>query len=97
MTGKVSQLCKGILLTQLNQEPLLQNDINIQTIHFLLGDSTLSQGSYETDLEHIPLQEGVRSAMKPLLSFSPIPIHIKILGTFAECKAGELGVATFGP
>lgn len=97
MTGKVSQLCKGILLTQLNQEPLLQNDINIQTTHSLLRDSTLSQGRYEADSEHISLQEGVRSAMKPFLSFSLIPIDAKMLGTFAECKARELGGATFGP
>lgn len=96
MTGKVSQLCRGILLTQVNQEPLLQNVINIQTVHSLLRDSTSSQGSYGADLEHISLQEGVRSAMKPFLLFSPIPIHAQILGTFVECKAGELGVATFG-
>lgn len=60
----------------------------------LFWDSTLSQGSYGADLEHISSQEGVRSAIKPFFSFSPTPIHAEILGTFAGCKAGELGVAT---
>lgn len=42
MTRKVSHLYKGILLTQLNQEPLLPNDINIQTMHSLLRQHIIS-------------------------------------------------------
>lgn len=93
MTDKVSQLCKGIFLTQLNQEPLLQNDINIQIRHSLLRDSTLSQGSHKAELEHICLQRGLRSATKPFLSFFLIPMHAKMFSTSTEYKARELGVA----
>lgn len=73
MTKKVSQLCKGIVLTQLNQEPSLQNDVNIQNRHSLVRDSTLSQGSYKAELEPNYLQEGSQKRYEtiPLLFLSP--------------------------